>query len=145
MSQATAAIGFLPTFASAGLWAPALLLLMRCLQGLALGGEYGGAAIYVAEHAPPGKRGQYTSWIQASVAGGFLLAVVVVLTTRTAMSVEAFEAWGWRIPFAISLLLLAVSLWIRLKLSESLTQSSHQEHIEDYMKLLRDLLMEQEI
>ncbi len=119
MGGATAAIGFLPTFASAGLWAPALLLLMRCLQGLALGGEYGGAAIYVAEHAPPGKRGQYTSWIQASVAGGFLLAVVVVLTTRTAMTPESFEAWGWRVPFAISLLLLAVSLWIRLKLSES--------------------------
>jgi MFS family permease len=86
MGGATAAIGFLPTFASAGLWAPALLLLMRCLQGLALGGEYGGAAIYVAEHAPPGKRGQYTSWIQASVAGGFLLAVLTVLTTRTLLS-----------------------------------------------------------
>lgn len=119
MGGATAAIGFLPTFATAGLWAPALLLLMRCLQGLALGGEYGGAAIYVAEHAPRGKRGQYTSWIQASVAGGFLLAVLVVLSTRTLMPSEAFDAWGWRIPFAISLLLLAISLYIRLKLSES--------------------------
>jgi MFS family permease len=119
MGGATAAIGFLPTFASAGLWAPALLLLLRCLQGLALGGEYGGAAIYVAEHAPPGKRGQYTSWIQASVAGGFLLAVLTVLTTRTLLSPEDFDAWGWRIPFQISILLLAISLWIRLKLSES--------------------------
>jgi MFS family permease len=119
MGGATAAIGFLPTFASAGLWAPALLLLMRCLQGLALGGEYGGAAIYVAEHAPAGKRGQYTSWIQASVAGGFLLAVLTVLSTRTLLSPEDFDAWGWRIPFQISILLLAVSLWIRLKLSES--------------------------
>ncbi len=119
MGGATAAIGFLPTFATAGLWAPALLLLMRCLQGLALGGEYGGAAIYVAEHAPKGKRGQYTSWIQASVAGGFLLAVVTVLTTRTVMTPEAFDAWGWRVPFQISLLLLALSLYIRLKLSES--------------------------
>ncbi len=119
MGGATAAIGFLPTFATAGLWAPALLLLMRCLQGLALGGEYGGAAIYVAEHAPAGKRGQYTSWIQASVAGGFLLAVLVVLATRTSMTTEAFEAWGWRVPFAISILLLAISLYIRLKLSES--------------------------
>jgi MFS family permease len=119
MGGATAAIGFLPTFATAGLWAPALLLLMRCLQGLALGGEYGGAAIYVAEHAPKGKRGQYTSWIQASVAGGFLLAVLSVLTTRTVMSTESFEAWGWRVPFAISILLLGISLYIRLKLSES--------------------------
>lgn len=119
MGGATAAIGFLPTFASAGVWAAVLLLVLRCLQGLALGGEYGGAAIYVAEHAPPGKRGQYTSWIQASVAGGFLLAVLVVLSTRSAMSTEAFEDWGWRVPFLISILLLAISLWIRLMLSES--------------------------
>lgn len=119
MGLATAAIGFLPTFATAGLWAPTLLLILRCLQGLALGGEYGGAAIYVAEHAPKGKRGQYTSWIQASVAGGFLLAVLTVLTTRSALSPEAFEAWGWRIPFAISILLLAIWLYMRLKLSES--------------------------
>jgi MFS family permease len=119
MGVATAAIGLLPTYASAGLWAAGLLVLLRCLQGLALGGEYGGAAIYVAEHAPPGKRGQYTSWIQASVAGGFLLAVTVVLATRASMSTEAFEAWGWRVPFLISILLLAISLWIRLMLAES--------------------------
>lgn len=119
MGGATAAIGFLPTFSSIGVTAAALLLTLRCLQGLALGGEYGGAAIYVAEHAPKGKRGQYTSWIQASVAGGFLLAVSVVLATRSSMSTEMFEAWGWRVPFLISILLLAISLWIRLKLSES--------------------------
>jgi MFS family permease len=119
MGGATALIGFLPTFAEAGVWAAGLLLLLRCLQGLALGGEYGGAAIYVAEHAPKGKRGQYTSWIQASVAGGFLLAVSVVLATRSSMEPAAFEAWGWRVPFLISILLLAVSLYIRLKLSES--------------------------
>jgi MFS family permease len=119
MGLATAAIGFLPTVASIGVAATALLVLLRCLQGLALGGEYGGAAIYVAEHAPEGKRGQYTSWIQASVAGGFLLAVLVVLGSRLSMSTEAFEAWGWRIPFLISILLLAISLYIRLKLSES--------------------------
>ena len=119
MGVATAAIGLLPTFETAGVWAAGLLLLMRCLQGLALGGEYGGAAIYVAEHAPDGKRGQYTSWIQASVAGGFLLAVIVVLVTRESMSTEAFEAWGWRVPFLTSILLLAVSLYMRLKLSES--------------------------
>jgi MFS family permease len=119
MGLATAAIGLLPTFATAGVWAAGLLLLLRCLQGLALGGEYGGAAIYVAEHAPPGKRGQYTSWIQASVAGGFLLAVLVVLITRSSMTTEAFEAWGWRVPFLLSILLLSVSLYMRLKLSES--------------------------
>ena len=119
MGGATAAIGFLPTFAHIGIWAAVALLVLRCLQGLALGGEYGGAAIYVAEHAPPGKRGQYTSWIQASVAGGFLLAVVVVLITRTSMTPEAFEAWGWRVPFIISLLLLGISLYIRMMLSES--------------------------
>ncbi len=119
MGGATAAIGLLPTFAQAGLWAAGLLVFLRCLQGLALGGEYGGAAIYVAEHAPKGKRGQYTSWIQASVAGGFLLAVCVVLATRSMMSTEAFEAWGWRVPFLISIILLAISLWIRLMLSES--------------------------
>lgn len=119
MGGATAAIGLLPTFAQAGLWAAGLLVFLRCLQGLALGGEYGGAAIYVAEHAPPGKRGQYTSWIQASVGGGFLLAVCVVLATRSSMSTEAFEAWGWRVPFLLSILLLALSLWIRLMLSES--------------------------
>jgi MFS family permease len=119
MGGATAAIGMLPTYATAGLWAAGLLVFLRCLQGLALGGEYGGAAIYVAEHAPPGKRGQYTSWIQASVAGGFLLAVCIVLATRASMSSEAFEAWGWRVPFLISIILLAISLWIRLMLSES--------------------------
>ncbi len=119
MGGATAAIGMLPTYATAGIWASGLLVFLRCLQGLALGGEYGGAAIYVAEHAPKGKRGQYTSWIQASVAGGFLLAVCVVLATRASMSTEAFEAWGWRVPFLISVFLLAISLWIRLMLSES--------------------------
>ena len=119
MGGATAAIGLLPTFETAGVTAAVMLLTLRCLQGLALGGEYGGAAIYVAEHAPKGKRGQYTSWIQASVAGGFLLAVITVLITRNSMTTEAFEDWGWRVPFLISILLLALSLWIRMMLSES--------------------------
>ncbi len=119
MGGATAAIGFLPTYATAGIWAPILLVFLRLLQGLALGGEYGGAAIYVAEHAPRNKRGQYTSWIQVSVVGGFLLCLAVVLTCRRAMTPEEFEAWGWRIPFLASLLMLAISLYIRLKLSES--------------------------
>jgi MFS family permease len=119
MGGATAAIGLLPTYAQAGLLAPALLLVLRLLQGLALGGEYGGAAIYVAEHAPPGKRGQYTSWIQVSVVGGFLLCLVVVLACRWSMTDAQFEAWGWRIPFLLSILLLAISIWVRMKLSES--------------------------
>ena len=119
MGGATAAIGFLPTFATAGLWAPALLVLLRLLQGLALGGEYGGAAIYVAEHAPANKRGQYTSWIQVSVVGGFLLCLVMVLACRHALTADQFNAWGWRIPFIGSLFMLAVSLYIRLKLNES--------------------------
>jgi MFS family permease len=119
MGGATAAIGLLPTYESAGLWAPALLVLLRLLQGLALGGEYGGAAIYVAEHAPREKRGQYTSWIQVSVVGGFLLCLVVVLSCRAALTPEQFDAWGWRVPFLASLLMLAISLYIRLKLKES--------------------------
>lgn len=140
MGGATAAIGFLPTFSSIGIWAAVFLLVLRCLQGLALGGEYGGAAIYVAEHAPKGKRGQYTSWIQASVAGGFLLAVIVVLATRTAMSTEDFESWGWRVPFILSLLLLGISLYIRMMLSESPVfkamkeagQTSHNPFVESF-------------
>ena len=119
MGGATAAIGVIPTYEQAGLWAPMLLLVLRLLQGLALGGEYGGAAIYVAEHAPKGKRGQYTSWIQVSVVGGFLLCLVVVLACRHSMTTEQFEAWGWRIPFLASLVMLAISIYIRMKLSES--------------------------
>jgi len=119
MGGATAAIGFLPTYASGGILAPVLLVGLRLLQGLALGGEYGGAAIYVAEHAPANKRGQHTSWIQVSVVGGFLLCLVTVLGCRHAMSTADFEAWGWRVPFLASLLMLAISLYIRLKLSES--------------------------
>ena len=118
MGGSTFLIGCIPEYKNFH-GAPYLILLLRLLQGLALGGEYGGAATYVAEHAPQGKRGQYTSWIQASVAGGFLLAVIVVLITRQSMSTEAFDAWGWRVPFLTSILLLAISLFMRLKLSES--------------------------
>jgi MFS family permease len=119
MGLATAAVGLLPTFASIGVAAPALLVACRLLQGLALGGEYGGAAIYVAEHAPRGRRGFYTSFIQAGVIGGFLLSVAVVLAANWFVDPKAWEAWGWRVPFVFSLLLLAVSLWVRLKLKES--------------------------
>ena len=119
MGLSTAAIGLLPTYAQAGIWAPVLLVSLRLLQGLALGGEYGGAAIYVAEHAPAGKRGLYTSWIQASVVGGFVLSLLVVLLCRLTMDKAAFESWGWRIPFLLSIVMLAISLYVRLKLSES--------------------------
>ena len=119
MGLATAAIGFVPPEAAIGLAAPIIIILLRVLQGLALGGEYGGAAIYVSEHAPDGKRGYFTSFIQASVAGGFILSVMVVLGTKSVIGAEAWDDWGWRIPFIFSLLLLAVSLYMRLKLNES--------------------------
>ncbi len=119
MGVSTALVGFLPTYANAGITATILLFCLRLLQGLALGGEYGGAAIYVAEHAPPGKRGFYTSFIQASVVGGFILSLGTVLTCKLWLGTEAFEAWGWRIPFILSLLMLAISLYVRLKLQES--------------------------
>ncbi len=119
MGVATALVGALPTYAEVGIWAPIGLLFLRVLQGLALGGEYGGAAIYVAEHAPPGKRGFYTSFIQASVVGGFLLSIAVVLGVTALVGKPAFLEWGWRVPFIFSLFLLALSLWIRLKLKES--------------------------
>ncbi|HEV2748128.1 MAG TPA: MFS transporter [Allosphingosinicella sp.] len=119
MGLATAAVGMLPTHAQIGIAAPVLLVVCRLLQGLALGGEYGGAAIYVAEHAPRHRRGLYTSFIQASVIGGFLLSLAVVLISTRFVDPAEWEAWGWRVPFLFSLLLLAISLWVRLKLSES--------------------------
>ncbi|OYW23413.1 MULTISPECIES: MFS transporter [unclassified Sphingomonas] len=119
MGVATAGVGLVPSTEAIGLAAPAIIIFLRILQGLALGGEYGGAAIYVAEHAPAGRSGYYTSFIQASVAGGFILSIAVVLAAKAAVTAEAWEAWAWRLPFLFSLLLLAVSLWMRLKLSES--------------------------
>jgi MFS family permease len=119
MGGATFAVGLLPSYASVGVSAPVLLLLLRLLQGLALGGEYGGAATYVAEFAPAGKRGLYTSWIQTTATLGLFAALLVVIGTRTYVGEDAFKLWGWRIPFLVSIVLLAVSLWIRLQLSES--------------------------
>ncbi|HEX7710195.1 MAG TPA: MFS transporter [Sphingomonadaceae bacterium] len=119
MGIATAGVGLIPSAANIGLAAPLIVLLLRIGQGLALGGEYGGATIYVSEHCPPEKRGFYTSFIQAGVVGGFVLSVGVVLACRILLSPDQFNAWGWRIPFVISLVLLAVSLWMRLKLNES--------------------------
>ena len=119
MGLSTFAVGLLPSYASAGVAAPVLLVALRLLQGLALGGEYGGAATYVAEHAPPGRRGLYTSFIQTTATLGLFAALLVVIGIRTWLGEEAFAAWGWRLPFLLSILLLAVSLWIRLKLEES--------------------------
>ena len=119
MGIATAGVGLIPSAASIGYAAPALVLLLRICQGLALGGEYGGAAVYVSEHAPPEKRGYYTSFIQASVVGGFVLSLAVVLACKALIPADAWATWGWRVPFLLSLLLLALSLWMRLKLSES--------------------------
>jgi len=119
MGGATFLVGLLPSYAKAGVIAPILLVLLRLLQGLALGGEYGGAATYVAEFSPPGKRGLYTSWIQTTATLGLFAALLVVIGTRTAIGEDAFKAWGWRIPFLVSLLLLIVSLWIRMQLDES--------------------------
>jgi MFS family permease len=119
MGVATAGVGFVPSYASIGVAAPIIVICLRILQGLALGGEYGGAAIYVAEHAPKGQAGYHTSFIQASVSAGFILSLAVVLICRFAVPADAWDAWGWRLPFLFSIALLAISLWMRVKLSES--------------------------
>jgi MFS family permease len=119
MGIGTFFIGVLPGFATWGIMAPIVLIALRLVQGLALGGEYGGAAIYVAEHAPSNKRGYYTSWIQTTATLGLFMALLLILGIRTAMGEAAFADWGWRIPFLLSVILLGVSLWIRLKLNES--------------------------
>jgi MFS family permease len=119
MGGATALVGLLPTYAQIGLLAPVLLVLIRLLQGLALGGEYGGAAIYVAEHSPDAKRGQMTSWIQTTATLGLLLALAVIGVTRAGMGEQTFGDWGWRIPFLLSAVLVAIALYIRLRLRET--------------------------
>jgi len=119
MGLSTFGVGLLPTFASIGWWAPIIMVTLRLLQGLALGGEYGGAATYVAEHSAANRRGYNTSWIQTTATVGFFLCLGIILACRTAMTKEAFATWGWRIPFWMSIFLLGVSVWIRLKLHES--------------------------
>src|SRR4051812_42577332 len=119
MGGATFLIGFLPTYAQAGVLGPWLLILLRILQGIALGGEYGGAAIYVAEHAANDKRGAATGWIQSSASFGLLAALLVIVATRSSVGEDEFIAWGWRIPFLMSTVLLAISVWMRVKLAES--------------------------
>src|SRR5207302_4651747 len=119
MGGATALIGMLPTFQTAGWFAPITLLVIRILQGLALGGEYGGATVYVAEHVPDHKRGFYTSFIQITATLGLFVSLVVILATQSSMSREAFSSWGWRLPFLLSIIMLGISLYIRLKMKES--------------------------
>jgi len=119
MGGATAVIGVLPTYAAIGMAAPVLLLLIRVLQGLALGGEYGGAAVYVAEHVPDGRRGFYTSFIQITATLGLFISLAVILVVQNSMSKETFGAWGWRVPFLISIFLVAISLYIRMRMKES--------------------------
>src|ERR1700692_1961161 len=116
MGGATFAVGLLPSYASIGVTAPVLLVALRLLQGLALGGEYGGAATYVAEFAPQGKRGLYTSWIQTTATLGLFAALLVVIGTRAYIGEDAFRLWGWSLPFIVSVVLLGVSLWIRMQL-----------------------------
>ncbi len=119
MGLGTFLIGVLPSYASVGITAPIFLILLRLVQGLALGGEYGGAATYVAEHAPPGRRGFYTSWIQTTATVGLFMALLIILGVRTGIGEDAFGDWGWRIPFLLSAILLVVSIWIRMQLEES--------------------------
>lgn len=119
MGLSTFIVGILPTYATIGVAAPVILIVLRLLQGLALGGEYGGAATYVAEHSPQGKRGAYTSWIQTTATLGLFLSLMVILGTRTLIGEEAFADWGWRVPFIVSIALLAISVWIRLSMNES--------------------------
>jgi MFS family permease len=119
MGGSTAAIGFLPGYATIGIGAPIILVMLRLLQGLALGGEYGGAAVYVAEHAPDGKRGYYTSYIQTTATLGLFISLAVILIVRAIVGEDAFKAWGWRVPFILSILLLAISYYIRVRLRES--------------------------
>src|SRR5262247_1369132 len=119
MGASTAIVGLLPSYATIGVAAPIALILLRLAQGLALGGEYGGAATYVAEHAPAHLRGYYTSWIQTTATLGFFLSLAVILGCRVAFGDDVFKAWAWRIPFLVSVVLLAISVYIRLKLQES--------------------------
>ncbi|MCE2679449.1 MAG: MHS family MFS transporter [Burkholderiales bacterium] len=119
MGASTFIVGILPNYATIGIAAPIILIVLRLVQGLALGGEYGGAATYVAEHAPMGKRGAYTAWIQTTATLGLFMSLLVILGTRQYVGEDAFADWGWRVPFLVSVLLLAISVWIRMQLSES--------------------------
>ncbi len=138
MGLSTFLVGVLPTYESIGIVAPICLIVLRLAQGLALGGEYGGAATYVAEHAPHGRRGFYTSWIQTTATLGLFLSLLIILGVRSYLGEEAFRAWGWRIPFLISVVLLGISVWIRLQLSESPTFKRMKEEGKGSKSPLKD-------
>ena len=138
MGGATFLIGILPTYAAAGIISPILLILLRILQGIALGGEYGGAAIYVAEHSPNHRRGEITGWIQITASLGLIAGLLVIVGTRSAIGEEQFLAWGWRIPFLVSVILLTISVWLRFKLSESPAFAKLKEEGEICHKPLRE-------
>jgi MFS family permease len=144
MGGATFAIGLLPTYAQVGMLAPVLLILLRIAQGTALGGEYGGAAIYVAEHAPNDRRGAATGWIQSSASFGLLAALLIIFATRSWLGEEAFGQWGWRIPFLMSVVLLAISVWMRMKLAESPHFAKLQEEGEVSKTPLREAFARRE-
>lgn len=138
MGFSTFFVGLLPTYEAVGILAPIGLVALRMLQGLAIGGEYGGAATYVAEHAPPRRRGAYTSWIQMTATIGLFLSLLVILGSRSAMTPENFNAWGWRVPFLLSAFLLAISVWIRLRLDESPVFKRMQKEGKGSKRPLRD-------
>ncbi|MDQ2140117.1 MFS transporter [Alcaligenaceae bacterium A4P071] len=138
MGASTFLVGVLPSYETIGIAAPAILIVLRLAQGLALGGEYGGAATYVAEHAPQGRRGFYTSWIQTTATLGLFLSLLIILGVRSVLGEEAFRAWGWRIPFLLSVVLLGISVWIRLQLSESPTFKRMKEEGKGSKSPLKD-------
>ena len=143
MGLATAAIGLLPTFEAIGIWAPIILVLLRVLQGFAVGGEWGGAVLMTVEHAPDHKRGFYSSWVQMGVPAGIVLANGVYLLFETSLSEDAFLAWGWRVPFLLSILLVAVGLYVRLRIEESPAFSEIQESHAETQRPVMDVIRNQ--
>jgi metabolite-proton symporter len=143
MGLATAAIGLLPTFEAIGIWAPIILVLLRILQGFAVGGEWGGAVLMTVEHAPDHKRGFYSSWVQMGVPAGIVLANGVYLLFETSLSEEAFLAWGWRVPFLLSIVLVAVGLYVRLRIEESSAFSEIQESHAETQRPVMDVIRNQ--
>ena len=143
MGLATAAIGLLPTFETIGIWAPALLVVLRILQGFAVGGEWGGAVLMSVEHAPDHKRGFYSSWVQMGVPAGIVLANGVFLLFETSLSEEAFLAWGWRVPFLLSIVLVAVGLYVRLRIEESPAFTQIHEHHAETQRPVMDVISNQ--
>jgi MFS transporter, MHS family, shikimate and dehydroshikimate transport protein len=143
MGLATAAIGLLPTFETIGIWAPVLLVVLRILQGFAVGGEWGGAVLMTVEHAPDHKRGFYSSWVQMGVPAGIVLANGVFLLFETSLSEEAFLAWGWRVPFLLSIVLVAVGLYVRLRIEESPAFTQIHEHHAETQRPVMDVIRNQ--